>query len=387
MTVQITTPGQALTAAALRAGAMPGQSLVYSNDTGLYSWKSPGVVPDRDFHAIWAYQNGWVAYDDGISFQRPKYYIDGKGKVRILGLLSGGGYGSPVVPMFTLPVGYRPDKIEIFNCGSGTNGGHAMVQVKPNGEVGIINMYYSGSNAYLDLSKIRFFPAGAVTWTTPTFANSWLNYDATNYAPLRYFIDSDGIVHWSGVVRSGTLNVAMTTAIPSGAMPPSGSRLFCQPADSGAARVEANVAVGTIYVQFYETGGNNALVSVCGIEYPGANHTLNYRKPWATAQPQYANSWLTYDGATYPGFEYWKDSVGIVGFSGLIKAGTSAAQIVPFMPPGFRPGGTTISAVMANNSQSRLDVGSNGMLSISGYGTGGNNTWVSLDDIRYPAEG
>jgi hypothetical protein len=33
-----------------------------------------------------------------------------------------------------------------------------------------------------------------------------------------------------------------------------------------------------------------------------------------------------------------------------------------------------------------LDLNSNGALTVSGYGTGGSNAFVSLEDIRFPAE-
>lgn len=59
------------------------------------------------------------------------------------------------------------------------------------------------------------------TWQTPTYQNSWIDYDAgTTYGGLQYYKDSLGIVHLRGLIKSGTVTAGTAiTTLPVGYRP------------------------------------------------------------------------------------------------------------------------------------------------------------------------
>lgn len=58
------------------------------------------------------FQNSWVSYDAGVTFQVPKFRKYPDGRVKLAGSAKSGASGSV---MFTLPAGYRPPKVLRFN--------------------------------------------------------------------------------------------------------------------------------------------------------------------------------------------------------------------------------------------------------------------------------
>lgn len=93
-----------------------------------------------------AFANSWVAF--GTSDDIPGFYKDAWGIVHITGTVKSGTLNTTI---FTLPAGYRPQRICNFNVVC--NGAFGQVTISPTGTV---TMAAGGSNVYLTLSGITF---------------------------------------------------------------------------------------------------------------------------------------------------------------------------------------------------------------------------------------
>lgn len=95
-------------------------------------------------------------------------------------------------------------------------------------------------------------------WLTPTFQNSWVNYDG-GFATAQYRKIGKKVI-LKGLVKSGTINNAIFTL-------PTGYR----PAATNIYSVNSNGAFGSVYVASSGTVtpvvGNNGFVSLSGIEF------------------------------------------------------------------------------------------------------------------------
>lgn len=97
-------------------------------------------------------------------------------------------------------------------------------------------------------------------WRIPTFTNSWINYDATQFAPARYMKDSNGFVHIEGLIKSGTITASAFT-LPKGYRP---LKWLHFGTASNAAFGQAEIKVdGTVVPQV----GNNTWFSLSGITF------------------------------------------------------------------------------------------------------------------------
>jgi len=95
-----------------------------------------------------AFTNSWVNYGD--VYNTAAYYKDHQNRVFLKGLIKSGTRGSAA---FTLPVGYRPVKNEIFP--SMSNDQISRTDVTSAGAV-IPTSFSTGSNAYVSLDGISF---------------------------------------------------------------------------------------------------------------------------------------------------------------------------------------------------------------------------------------
>lgn len=86
---------------------------------------------------------------------------------------------------------------------------------------------------------------------------------------------------------------------------------------------------------------------------------------WTT--PTFVNGWTAYTSAPYDVAQYAKDVFGFVHLRGLLD-GASATDPVAFtLPTGHRPSHTLLFPTATNvNDVGRLDVGSDGTVSING---------------------
>jgi hypothetical protein len=155
--------------------------------------------------------NSWVDYGSG--FDGAGYYKDADGTVYLQGLIKDGTATNGTV-LFTLPSGYRPGRRLVFlvvTAGSPVATGR--IDVFSNGEVQIV----TGSNTWLSLSGISFTTAST---TAPTLTNSWVNYGGGTFADAGYYKDSDGVVHLTGLIKSGTASAnTVITTLPAGYRP------------------------------------------------------------------------------------------------------------------------------------------------------------------------
>lgn len=84
----------------------------------------------------------------------------------------------------------------------------------------------------------------------PAFQGAWVNFDTTVYRGLRYWKDSQGMVHIEGVVKSGV--VPSTIFILPAGYRPGAALVFPAHTNSGHGQVDV-AATGNVIAQ---TGGN-----------------------------------------------------------------------------------------------------------------------------------
>ena len=94
----------------------------------------------------------------------------------------------------------------------------------------------------------------------PAFENSWVNY-GSGFESAGFYKDPFGRVHLKGLVKTGTVGVAMFT-LPSGYRP-SATVLFSVHSNGAEGRVDINSSGAVIAV----SPSNNAYVSLDGISF------------------------------------------------------------------------------------------------------------------------
>lgn len=92
-------------------------------------------------------ENGWVQFGD--NYNTPQFTKLSNGVIMLRGTISSGTAVSGTV-MFSLPVGFRPDRI--CRHSSIANGVHALVDILPNGDV-VIQI---GTNTYISLDGLSY---------------------------------------------------------------------------------------------------------------------------------------------------------------------------------------------------------------------------------------
>jgi hypothetical protein len=97
--------------------------------------------------------------------------------------------------------------------------------------------------------------------------------------------------------------------------------------------------------------------------------------------PTFTNSWVNYD-TTYNQCGYYKDSFGWVNLRGLVRSGTDGASIFT-LPVGYRPEKRMLTQCSSADHYGRLDIPTDGTVVPNAATT--ENTWVSLDNIRFKA--
>ena len=94
-----------------------------------------------------------------------------------------------------------------------------------------------------------------------TMENSWVVYDAVNFASPEYYMDKLGRVHLQGLIKSGTVNAGATT-LPAGYRPLT-ARIFIVGISGGYCRVDVK-STGVVYI---DAGCTNTFLSLDGISF------------------------------------------------------------------------------------------------------------------------
>ena len=341
--------------------------------------------PYKDLLAIgqpgvgYHFNNLWTEYDGGFQFGKARYMVDAKGKVRIRGLI---GSGTTGVQMFQLPLSLAPDFLLIFKLPSTAAGGGAEVRIDTTGSVYVQSYDRSGSNGYVALDEITYFPASRnIPWTLVAPANAWTLNNQPTSPPLRYYIDIDGIAHWSGLIGGGGLTAIANIPASAGSQTSNGE-MFAACAYGGTARVDAYTTSLQI-LQYDSNGGANTYVSLEGIEYATPSCTSFMHNAGAGV---YVSPWSAY-GAGWNGMRMYKDSANIVRWSGLVKGGAANGFMNNFLPVGFRPAYQGIFNCFCGSAQGRIDIlAASPSIQFVNFGTGGSTGFVSLNNMKYFAE-
>lgn len=100
--------------------------------------------------------SGWTAYNS-TGWSIPGYYKTASDEVRIQGMVAGGTVGSTI---FTLPVGYRPYRNEIFACANGDSTTWEYSRVYVYSADGRVTWADGGTSGWISLSGIIFKAGG-----------------------------------------------------------------------------------------------------------------------------------------------------------------------------------------------------------------------------------
>ncbi len=145
--------------------------------------------------------------------------------------------------------------------------------------------------------------------------------------------------------------------------------------------------MGRIYVTAQAADGSAISVWLDSMSVKAASEAAVDLQPgWIT--PALGASWSGY-GGEYGTAQYTKRN-GIVFMRGLIKAGTTGNLFT--LPTGYRPltgaaEGTHLFVCACNLGSARIDVrGADGLVIMNGYQGTGDNQWVSLANVIFPAD-
>lgn len=131
----------------------------------------------------------------------------------------------------------------------------------------------TGANQQIDIDEVRcqflgtpWYEVGDTTRFTqnyeaiPGFANSWVNYDATNESKAAFRKDQFGRVEPKGIIKDGTVGSVPCWTLPVGFRPPKPLRFACMTASAAPAHVEIRTN-GEIWI----VSGDNTWVDLSGI--------------------------------------------------------------------------------------------------------------------------
>lgn len=307
---------------------------------------------------VW--QSAWKNYQDGV-YHPGAFQMDLKGKVRLVGLISGGTAST----IFTLPPGYRPDSLLIFACDAGGNGS-AEVHIDTSGNVSVLGYTNGGTNTYVSLTGISFFPVNTVIWTNVTLSANYAASTTTGVGTCRYYIDEDQIVHWTGCFKlTGSIATQLTPL--TGALVPAFTEELTQLAcGSGVYRIDMQ-ATQLLVFQAVDGSSLAAFASLDGLEYVGANHTLDVFGD-ASASGTVNSNWSGAGhafGSGYCSLYFVKDSANVVHWGGLGIGWASIGLQLAGMPVGYRPKMSLLFKTLSSDHVGRLDF-LNGPATLSG---------------------
>jgi hypothetical protein len=180
------------------------------------SWLSFGniILPPRGL--VWATPTTVNGFSSGYDVLQ--YAKDSLGRIWLRGRLGRATAPAADTVMFNLPAGFRPQYQTHLPASSysATVRSTALIDVMPNGDVRFKQDTYNPTNISLD--GVMFCEASVGGWTNVTYQNGWVDNNTASQGPTRYRKDSDGLVHISGLARSGTIGATMFN-LPAGFRP------------------------------------------------------------------------------------------------------------------------------------------------------------------------
>jgi len=310
-------------------------------------------------------QNNWSDYAPGWS--TGGYTMTSDGMVVLKGLVKK-TTGTPVSGevIGTLPVGYRPSEVLIFETSTNSNVA-SRVDVYPSGNI----VFQIGSAPWLALDGINFLPSTFTFNALTPLLNGWLIYASPPYATPAYATDTSGRVHTKGLIKSGVATDPTPAAtLPAGARPLSYEHIAADNSNVHG-QIGISAATGTIDVK----GGSNSFVSLQAMFYPASYGG------WTSLALQ--NSWTWYGGA-FSTPAYTKSADGMVLVKGLIHSGTvTSGTVIANLPVGYRPKQRLLMAITSYTAYGRIDILTTGDIIVGGPI---NTLWASLDPIAFMAE-
>jgi hypothetical protein len=159
-------------------------------------------------------ENSWVNY--GFGYSDMQYSVDSIGRVQLQGLLKNGNYTDWTIAT-RVPAALRPSQFMNFATASSTAFNN--FGVANGGSYGGVTARGLNGQAYWQIQG-RYYPYTFNSWTGLSLQNSWVAFDAVNYAPPSYTKASDGVVTVRGLIKNGTYAPGTVIAnLPAGYRP------------------------------------------------------------------------------------------------------------------------------------------------------------------------
>jgi len=198
------------------------------------------------------FKNSWANYGSG--WQTVQYAKDSYGRVWIRGL-GAGPATADMAAVFTLPSGFWPN-LQLHLTGT-SGDGQGIIRV--NGAGDFLWMTSNVSTTYCSFEMMFVEVGAAVSWTTLTFQNSWVQYPG--FSPATFTKFPDGMVKVKGLITNGTVTPGTVIATLPVGYRPSSSLIFAVAAANAVGRIDIN-GDGTIVAMNYISNNWTSLDSI-----------------------------------------------------------------------------------------------------------------------------
>lgn len=337
-----------------------------------------GTIGDFQYPVL---LNGFTNLSPGTPatpWEGARYWITPDGWVHLHGLVIRAA-GNTALPIFNLPVGFRPATTQRLSALVGGNV-LAEIDISTNGDVNVASFTVGANMAgYVSLGGCCFpaAPFQDSLWVPLARASSWVQaaaYDGSWWGIPRSFRRDDGWCRQDGIIAGGAVGVGTIAYLVPDDHRPMRSLTFVQPSFNGANQVPARMDIDISYD--LPQAGSNVLMSLGALHYFDRTREAD----WIPAVMQ--GAWVWY-GSAFPPAGYLKDKFGVVHCRGLIKSGV-VPSVAFTLPVGYRPLYNIVAITASNNNTGRIDINSaTGNVTISAPSS---NAYVDLSQIMFRAE-